>query len=117
MEIVIAWAAFGALIGYVAAQKKGFSTVAGLLGGAALGLAAPLLFLVSGIARAGDISRRQCPFCREWVKPDATVCRYCHRDLPNEAVAKDGSTYCPHCKALLRPYTGRCENCMRDIAP
>jgi hypothetical protein len=25
---------------------------------------------------------RKCPFCAEMVKPDATVCRYCNRDLP-----------------------------------
>ena len=25
---------------------------------------------------------RKCPFCAEWVKPDAVVCRFCGRDLP-----------------------------------
>lgn len=26
--------------------------------------------------------KKLCPYCREKIKRDATVCRYCHRDLP-----------------------------------
>ncbi|MCM0758518.1 hypothetical protein M7775_08030 [Sporomusa sphaeroides DSM 2875] len=29
-----------------------------------------------------DAGMKQCPFCAEYIKPDAKVCRYCSRDLP-----------------------------------
>ncbi len=26
-------------------------------------------------------TRRQCPYCAEWIKPEAKICRYCKREL------------------------------------
>lgn len=72
----IGWLLIGALIGYAASQKKGFSPVAGVLGGALLGLLSPLLFFVSGTGiKAAD--GRKCPDCAELIKADAKVCRHC----------------------------------------
>jgi hypothetical protein len=42
------WIVLGALIGVAAAQRKGFSVVAGVVGGALLGPLAVLMFFVSG---------------------------------------------------------------------
>jgi len=78
--MMLFWLLFGALIGAYAAQRKGFSTVGGLLGGALLGPFALLMFFVSGVS-SGD-QQRKCPFCAEWVKPEAKVCKHCHKELP-----------------------------------
>jgi len=28
-----------------------------------------------------DPQRIPCPYCAEWILPDATICRYCHSKL------------------------------------
>ena len=27
-------------------------------------------------------SRRKCPSCAEWIREEATVCKHCHREVP-----------------------------------
>lgn len=81
----ILWLVIGALIGVYAAQKKGFSTAGGLIGGALLGPLAILMFFVSGVSSRNE--SRKCPFCAEFVKAEATVCKHCHKDLPQAAPA------------------------------
>lgn len=70
----IFWVLFGALIGVVAAQKRGFGTAAGVIGGMLLGPLAILMFFASG-------SRRKCPECAEWVKNEARLCPHCKSDI------------------------------------
>jgi hypothetical protein len=72
----LAWLIFGALIGLVAADRKGFNMVAGGAVGALLGPLALLMFFASGP------KKRVCPFCAEKIEPAATVCKHCRRDLP-----------------------------------
>lgn len=79
MEI-LAWWIFGALIGVAAAQRKGFSTVAGVLGGLLLGPFAFLMFFVSGVSK-DDVNRKKCPHCAEWIKGEATICKHCHQSV------------------------------------
>lgn len=74
----LGWALIGALIGVAAAQKKGFSMVSGVIGGLLLGPLAFLMFFVSG----GET--RKCPYCAEFVKASATVCKHCHKELPTK---------------------------------
>lgn len=79
--MVWAWLLFGAIVGALAAVKKGFSPIVGLAAGAFLGVFSPLLFAVSGLTSAGDLDSKTCPFCAERVKPQAKVCKHCGRDL------------------------------------
>ncbi|TAM56779.1 MAG: hypothetical protein EPN53_00955 [Acidobacteria bacterium] len=76
----ILWALLGALIGAAAAQRKGFSTLGGVIGGALLGPFAVLLFLVDGIVSKSE-KRVKCPHCAEWIRPEAKVCPHCQRDI------------------------------------
>jgi hypothetical protein len=66
----------GALIGYVAADARGFSKRAGIIGGVLLGPLAFLMFFVSSVSR-----RRTCPHCAERIKLKAFVCKFCGRDV------------------------------------
>jgi len=81
MELLLLWGLLGAAIGFYAAQKKGFSTVGGVIGGWMLGPLAFLLFFVSGIVSSNE-QQRKCPFCAEWIRPEATVCKHCHKEVP-----------------------------------
>jgi hypothetical protein len=81
MLLVLLWG-FGGLIGYAAAQRKGFSLVGGTIAGVLLGpVFAWLLFVVSGIG-TGDEARRRCPHCAEWIQRAATICKHCHQPVP-----------------------------------
>jgi hypothetical protein len=78
--MLIAWALLGALIGVTAAQRRGFSVVGGVLGGLLLGPLAFLMFFVSGVSASDQ--NRKCPFCAEFIKVEAMVCKHCGRELP-----------------------------------
>lgn len=80
MELLIMWPVAGALVGYMAAQKKGWSVIAGILGGMLLGALSPLMFCLSAVS-SYDAATRTCPACAETVKAEAAVCKHCGRAL------------------------------------
>ena len=77
------WPALGAVVGYVAAQRRGLSLVFGVLAGLMLGPLAFLLFLVPGFAMDA-VHPRRCPYCAGSVASDASVCHHC------QAILTDG---------------------------
>src|SRR4051794_31053835 len=79
--MLLVWPLIGAAIGAYAAQKKGFSVVGGVIGGLLLGPLAFLLFFVSGIVSTNE-QQRKCPFCAEWIRPEASICKHCHKEVP-----------------------------------
>lgn len=36
--------------------------------------------ILAAIVSKGD--RKQCPWCRQWIDPEALVCHHCQRDQP-----------------------------------
>lgn len=77
---MISWAPLCGLIGISAAQRNGFSVVAGILSGLLLGPLAVLIFWVSRVTCSDQ--RRRCLYCLEWIKANPTVCKHRHCDLP-----------------------------------
>jgi hypothetical protein len=70
------WAGIGGIIGANINAKKGHSGLVGFLGGALLGPCLVWLFLLQR-----DNRLRKCPFCAEWIKKEASVCRFCNKEL------------------------------------
>ena len=54
---------------------------------------------------------RKCPFCAEMIKPEASVCKHCGRDVQPER----GVKVCPHCGADVSEYplATACHSCHR----
>lgn len=87
------WMIFGALIGGLAGQRKGFGTAYGVLAGALLGPLALLMFFAKSAGGAGS-ERRKCPSCDEWISSRASVCPRCQRDIPQPAAPR-ANPYAP----------------------
>ena len=85
MEIIILLL-FLAVIPAAIASNKGYSGFGWWLYGVLL---LPVAFFHSLFLkpRAGEMGMKKCPFCAEVIKSDATVCRYCARDLPQRESA------------------------------
>jgi hypothetical protein len=66
------------LVGYLIGQRKNNGAVSMMISF----LLGPVGWLIAAVY-SGNL--RKCPFCSEHIKPDAKVCRYCGRDLPEPA--------------------------------
>jgi hypothetical protein len=86
--LLLFWLLCGVAAGTIY-ERKGRSGGMGFVGGLLLGpIGVVLAWAASpdptGIERAktSDSSLKKCPYCAEHVKREATVCRFCQRELP-----------------------------------
>jgi hypothetical protein len=78
---VVFWIGVNALIGYAIGKSKN-----DILGCVLLSVfLGPIGWLIA-LAAKGNV--RKCPFCAEQIKPEAKVCRYCSREVPQTAAPK-----------------------------
>jgi hypothetical protein len=76
MEILLIGLPISAFVGWMIGKNKkraGEGAVLGVLLG-------PLGWLIVACGKA--VGMRKCPYCAEEVKSEASVCRFCSRDIP-----------------------------------
>jgi hypothetical protein len=76
MELLIVGLPLSALVGWFIGKNKGRASDGAMLGF----LLGPLGWLIVAVGKSEGM--RKCPFCAEEVKSEATVCRFCSRELP-----------------------------------
>jgi hypothetical protein len=52
---------------------------------------------------------KECPYCKEEIKPDAVKCKHCGSRLAPERPSHGG--ICPYCKEQVHPEAIKCKNC------
>ena len=71
---ILVWVVLGLIGGYIY-SRKGRSAVVGFLGGFILG---PIGLILALLTRS---NLKKCPYCAEYIKPEAKVCKHCGREV------------------------------------
>jgi ribosomal protein S14 len=122
------------LCGVIAAgvyTSKGRSGAEAFIVGVALGPIGVLLALLTPSDTAAlehqavtSGAMRKCPHCAELIRPEATVCRHCTRELAPAVVLGDtqarkipyrAAAKCSACNGDVRLDAVRCKHCKREF--
>lgn len=102
LYVALFLAFLGMSIGIFAGMKRGFNLFGAAIGGFFLGPFAFLLLFIPALASRTE-KRIKCPFCGSLIRPDASVCGHCHRDLKTEIVLPEPTPKPPAPKAKPVP--------------
>ena len=58
---------------------------------------------------------RECPYCKEAIRADATKCKHCGSSVMAETPAHEG--ICPYCKEQINPEAVKCKHCKSILGP
>jgi len=58
---------------------------------------------------------RECPYCKEDIRADATKCKHCGSSVMPELPAHEG--ICPYCKEEINPEAIKCKHCKSMVGP
>ena len=126
MGVFIFWVLCGIAAAMVA-SSKGRSVGGWFFLGLILGPFGLLFALLAGKEGPAE-GERKCPFCAEFIKKEAVVCKHCGRDLPENPIAETAThtdwmveqvsmapwrnlTICPICGAKHEGDPTECRAC------
>ena len=101
------WFLSGAVIGASIRGAKGYSAVAGFIGGSVMG---PLALLC--LLDEPKVEKR-CSHCKEPINRDATTCPHCRRPLDKPK----GMRNCPFCLESIKRNANVCRFCRQQVPP
>jgi hypothetical protein len=56
---------------------------------------------------------RNCPYCKEEIKPEATKCKHCGSWVSPERPSHKGT--CPYCREQIHPEAIKCKHCGSNL--